>query len=275
MKIDAHQHFWQFDPVRDAWITEPTMSKIRRDFMPKDLKPILDKNEFDGCIAVQADQSSSETQFLLDLANDYTFIKGVVGWVDLNASDLGQQLDALSEYPKLKGFRHILQSERPEFILQKAFIKGVQLLGEKGYKYDILVFPKHLSAVQQFIKTLHNQPFVINHMAKPYIKQGLIEQWKRDMEHIAQYENVWCKVSGMVTEADWVSWQPTDFTSYLDVVFEAFDTDRIMYGSDWPVCLLAADYEKQWAIVENYVSKLSDTERSKVLGRNAQSFYKI
>lgn len=275
MKIDAHQHFWQFDPVRDAWITEPTMSKIRRDFMPEHLKPILDKNGIGGSVAVQADQSIRETQFLLDLADENAFIKGVVGWINLKSADLGQQLNALSVYPKLKGFRHILQGEKPEFMLQKAFIEGVKWLGKKGYTYDILVFPKHLSAVQQFLKTLHNQPFVIDHIAKPYIKQGLIKQWKRDMERIAQYENVWCKVSGMVTEADWINWQPTDFTPYLDVVFEAFGTNRIMYGSDWPVCLLAANYEKQWAIVENYVSKLSDTEGGKILGQNAQSFYKI
>ena len=275
MKLDAHQHFWQFDPVRDAWIDEGSMSAIRRDFMPIDLQPILLRNGFDGCIAVQADQSENETHFLLDLAHKNDFIKGVVGWVDIRAHNLSERLDYSSQFPKLKGFRHILQGEKPEFMLQKSFIEGIKLLGERGYTYDILVFPRHLSAVQKFLQTLDNQPFVIDHIAKPYIQRGLIKQWKRDMHHIAKHENVWCKVSGMVTEADWTNWQGVDFEPYLDVIFEAFGVDRIMYGSDWPVCLLAASYEKQLSIVENYFSKLSYTEGSKIFGKNAQLFYKI
>lgn len=275
MKLDAHQHFWQFDPVRDAWIAEGSMSAIRRDFMPIDLQPILLRNGFDGCIAVQADQSENETHFLLDLAHKNGFIKGVVGWLDIRAHNLSERLDYFSQFPKLKGFRHILQGEKPEFMLQKSFIEGIKLLGERGYTYDILVFPRHLSAVQKFLQTLENQPFVIDHIAKPYIQRGLIKQWKRDMQHIAKHENVWCKVSGMVTEADWVNWQSIDFEPYLDVIFEAFGIDRIMYGSDWPVCLLAASYEKQLSIVENYLSKLSNTEGGKILRKNAQLFYKI
>ncbi len=273
LKIDAHQHFWQFNPVRDAWMTEGSMSAIRRDFLPTDLLPILQKNGFDGCIAVQADQSETETHFLLNLSNKNDFIKGVVGWVDLQANDLSERLDYFSQYPKLKGFRHILQGEKPEFMLQKSFIEGVKLLGNRGYTYDILVFPRHLSAVHKFLQTLDNQPFVIDHLAKPYIQRGLIKQWERDMQRIAKHENVWCKVSGMVTEADWSNWQVADFEPYLDVIFEAFGVDRIMYGSDWPVCLLAASYDKQLSIVENYLSKLSDTEGGKVLGKNAQLFY--
>ena len=283
MKIDAHQHFWQFDPVRDEWMTEGSMSAIRRDFLPTDLQPILQQNGFDGCITVQADQSETETHFLLDLAHKNDFIKGVVGWVDIRANNLSERLDYFSQFPKLKGFRHILQGEKPEFMLQKSFIEGVKLLGEQGYTYDILVFPRHLSAVHKFLQTLDNQPFVIDHLAKPYIKNGLIKEWKRDMQRIAKYENVWCKVSGMVTEADWSNWQAVDFEPYLDVIFEAFGVDRIIYGSDWPVCLLAASYDKQLSIVENYLSKLSDaiasgsaaTQGSKVFGKNALLFYKI
>ena len=275
MKLDAHQHFWHFDPVRDAWITEGSMSVIRRDFLPTDLQPILQQKEIDGCVAVQANQSEMETHFLLELAEQYNFIKGVVGWVDLLSDTVSDPLDYYRGFPKLKGFRHILQGEKPDFMLQPKFIRGIKSLGEKGYKYDILVFPKHLAAVKSFLKRLDNQPFVIDHLAKPYIKRGLIKQWAKDMRSIAQHENVCCKISGMVTEADWQTWQVSDFTPYIDVVLEAFGVNRIMYGSDWPVCLVAATYEKQFSIVKNYISKLSDTEGAKILGLNAQSFYNL
>lgn len=275
MKIDAHQHFWQFDPVRDAWITEGSMSVIRRDFLPKDLQPILQQNGINGCVAVQADQSETETHFLLNLASQNDFIKGVVGWVDLKADNLAERLDYFKQYPKLKGFRHILQGEKPEFMLDLRFTEGVRLLGKMGYTYDILVFPKHLSAVKTFLQKFDNQPFVIDHLAKPYIQKGLIKQWAKDMKAIAKHENVMCKISGIVTEADWTHWTEADFTPYLDVVFEAFGTDRIMYGSDFPVCLVAATYTQQLSIVKNYISKLSDTEGSKILGGNAIKFYKL
>lgn len=274
MRIDAHQHFWQFDPVRDAWITEGAMSTIRRDFLPNDLQPILQQNGIDGCVAVQADQSETETQFLLDLAAQNDFIKGVVGWVDIKSDNLSERLDYFSQFPKLKGFRHILQGEKPEFMLDPKFTEGVRLLGKKGYTYDILVFPHHLIAVKIFLQRTDNQPFVIDHIAKPYIQKGMIDQWAKDLKSIAEYENVYCKISGMVTEADWKGWKEADFTPYIDVVFEAFGTDRIMYGSDWPVCLVAADYDKQLSIVQNYVSKLSDTEGGKIMGENAKNFYK-
>lgn len=279
MKIDAHQHFWQFDSIRDAWITEGSMSVIRRDFMPSDLLPILLKNGFDGCIAVQADQTETETHFLLDLADKNDFIKGVVGWVDIKADNLEKRLDYFSQFPKLKGFRHILQGEKPEFMLNPKFTEGVRLLGKKGFTYDILVFPKHLEAVKTFLKKCDNQSFVIDHIAKPYIKKGLIKQWAKDIKAIAKFENVSCKISGMVTEAKWhpehSEWNEADFKPYLDVIFGAFGTDRIMYGSDWPVCLLAASYEKQVSIIENYVLKGFYTEGGKIIGENAARFYKI
>lgn len=273
MKIDAHQHFWQFDPVRDSWITEGAMSVIRRDFLPSDLKPILTQNGIDGCISVQADQSEAETEFLLKQAAENDFIKGVVGWVDLRSDNLQERLEYFKQFPILKGFRHILQGEKPEFMLQSSFIKGIKMLTKYDFTYDILVFPRHLNAVKTFLKQCENQPFVIDHIAKPYIKKGLIKQWAKDMKAIAQYPNVHCKVSGMVTEADWAGWKESDFTPYLDVVFEVFGENSILYGSDFPVCLLAADYEKQLKIVQNYLSKSSDTER--VMGANAVRFYNL
>ncbi len=275
MKIDAHQHFWQFNPVRDAWITEGSMSAIRRDFMPDDLAPLLSQNGFDGCIAVQAAQSEAETAFLLDLAEKNDCIKGVVGWIDIKGNDLAERLDYFSQFPKLKGFRHILQGEKNIFMLSPKFLEGVRLLGQRGYTYDVLVHPNQLKFVQQFLYKSDNQRFVIDHMAKPYISKGLIKEWAKNLRVVARQKHVFCKISGMVTEADWQNGQNADFTPYLDVVFEVFGADRIMYGSDWPVCLLAATYEKQLAIVQNYVSKLSDTEGAKIMGLNAARFYNL
>jgi L-fuconolactonase len=275
MTIDAHQHFWQFDPVRDVWIEEQSMSVIRRDFMPADLLPTLIKNEINGCIAVQADQSEKETIFLLGLAENFDFIKGVVGWIDIGNYQLEERLDFFSNYTKLKGFRHILQSEKSEYMLERRFIDGVRLLGKRGFTYDILVFPRQLNAVQSMIKQLNSQAFVIDHMAKPLIKKGLIKQWAKDIKAIAKYENVHCKISGMITEADWYQWRDNDFTPYLDVVFEAFGSDRVMYGSDWPVCLLAAGYEKQLNLVKDYILKHIPSAEGKIFGDNAARFYKL
>jgi L-fuconolactonase len=274
MKIDSHQHFWQYNKIRDAWISDE-MSILRNDFMPSDLAPILQKNGINGCIAVQADQSESETKFLLDLADKNEFIKGVVGWIDLRATNLEERLDFFSKNKKLKGFRHILQGEKPAFMLQPDFMAGVMALGKRDFTYDLLVFPKHLTAVKQFLRKLEGQPFVLDHLAKPYLKRGLIQQWKKDMQSIAKHENVYCKISGMVTEADWKTWKPAGFEPYLEVVLEAFGSKRLMYGSDWPVCLLAADYEGQFEVVKDFISKLTTTEQSQIMGENAVKFYNV
>jgi L-fuconolactonase len=276
MRIDAHQHFWQFDPIRDSWMTEGVMNTIRRDFLPQDLQPILQKNKIDGCVAVQADQSETETYFLLELAKQHDFIKGVIGWVDLKSPTLESRLEHFKQYPKLKGFRHILQGEKPEYMLESHFINGIKMLEKYDFSYDILVFPKHLKAVKSFLQKFDNQRFVIDHLAKPYIKKGFIKGWERDMRHISKHHpNVFCKISGMVTEANWEHWKECDFEPYLDVIFEAFGVDRLMYGSDWPVCLLAVDYEKQLSIIKNYCKKLSNTEGGKIMGENAVKYYKL
>jgi L-fuconolactonase len=274
MKIDAHQHFWRYEPVRDAWIT-PDMSVIRRDFLPADLQPLLDQHGFDGCVAVQADQSETETQFLLDLAAAYPFIRGVVGWTDLQAANLPERLDHWAMFPALKGFRHILQGEKPAFMLQPAFKRGIAELGRRGYTYDILVFPGHLPAVLALLKGFDNQRFVIDHLAKPYIRRGLIRQWTKDLRRVARHPNVCCKLSGMVTEADWADWKPGDFTPYLEAALEAFGPDRLLYGSDWPVCLLAADYTTQLRLVSDFIARLTPTEQARVMGANAMHFYQL
>lgn len=274
MRIDSHQHFWKYDPVAHSWINEE-MSVIRKDFLPADLSPLLQQNHIDGCIAVQADQTEKETDFLIELGAQHSFIKGVVGWVDLRAENIRERLDHYQQYAVVKGFRHILQGEEPSFMLQPDFVRGIAALQEFGFTYDILIFPKHLSAALELVKQFPEQPFVIDHIAKPFIKDGLIDEWKKGMKALAQFSNVYCKISGMVTEADWKNWEKEDFTPYLDAVAESFGVNRLMYGSDWPVCLVAASYEKTVGIVQDYYSSFTASEQELIMGGNAARFYRL
>lgn len=274
MIIDSHQHFWKYDPVRDSWI-DSTMKIIQRDFLPRDLKPILIENNVDGCIAVQADQSEYETAFLLDLAAKNNFIKGVVGWVDLCDSNVQKRLEQFDQNKLFKGVRHILQTEKEDFILDRAFINGIQRLAPLNLTYDLLVLPHQLENTTILVSKFSNQKFVLDHIAKPPIKSAGIKNWKLGIEKLAKCPNAYCKLSGLVTEADWSSWKQEDFTPYIDIVFEAFGTDRILFGSDWPVCLLAGSYAKTKKIVTSYIKQLSDTEKAKIMGLNAIDFYGI
>lgn len=275
MRIDAHQHFWKFDPIRDSWINDQ-MSVIQKDFLPHDLYPILVNNGIDGCVTVQSDQSEKENTFQLSNAEKYDFIKGVVGWVDLVAKNVEERLEYYSQFKKLKGFRHILQSERQrDFMLRLDFMYGIGLLKKYSFTYDILILPDQLKYVYQFITTFPDQPFVIDHIAKPYIKDQKTGDWKKEMFILGSSENVFCKISGMVTEADWKTWQKEDFTPYLDVVVDAFGTDRILFGSDWPVCQVAASYEQTIGIVENYFASFTEDEKANIFGKNAIKFYKL
>lgn len=275
LRIDAHQHFWKFDPVRDSWINEE-MKLIQRDFLPSDLQPVLQQNGIEGSVVVQSDQSATENEFQLQNANNNEFIKGVVGWVDLQSDNIKEQLQELSRYKKLKGFRHVLQSEPdPAFMMRPDFLRGISCLRQFNYTYDILIYPKHLSYAKQMVAAFPDQPFVIDHLAKPFIKDGIIEDWKRDMVAIAQHENVSCKISGMVTEANWKQWKKEDFRPYLDVAFEVFGSKRILFGSDWPVCLVAASYEKMLDIVQDYISEFTTQEQSDFWSGNAVSFYNL
>ncbi|GAB2979430.1 amidohydrolase family protein [Mucilaginibacter puniceus] len=275
LKIDSHQHFWKFDPIRDSWIDE-SMSVIQRDFFPEDLEPILKANGIDGCVIVQSDQSEDENHFQIANADKHDFIKGVVGWVDLSASDIEERLNYFSQFKKLKGFRHVLQGEpQRDFMLRPEFLNGISLLDQYNFTYDILVFPDQLKFVKQFVAKFPNHRFVIDHIAKPYIKDNIIEGWREDMEAIAQHKNVFCKISGMVTEAQWNSWKKADFDPYMDVVVNTFGADRVMFGSDWPVCLVAAKYNEVLDIVKDYFSGYSDVEQDKVFGGNAIEFYNL
>jgi len=274
MKIDAHQHFWQFDPVRDAWIDD-TMSVIRRDFLPEDLEPILTENNIEGCVAVQADQSETETEFLLDLAAKNEFIKGVVGWVDLRKENVEERLAHYAENSLFKGVRHIAQGEADDFLLRQDVQRGISFLAKYGLTYDILVFAQQLPAAIELVKAFPKQIFVLDHLAKPQISKGLDKDWQTHIAALAEHPNVFCKLSGMVTETDDFKWKKSDFTPYLDVIFTSFGIDRVMYGSDWPVCLLAADYAAQLNILQEYIAVFSEYEQSKIMGGNAATFYNL
>ncbi len=274
-RIDSHQHFWEYHPVKDAWITDD-MNVIQRDFLPLDLLPLLQENGIEGCIAVQADQSEEETHFLLELANINDFIKGVVGWIDLRAENLASRLDYFSQFKKLKGFRHIVQAEmEDDFLLRDDFCNGIAQLEQYNYTYDILILPKHLRFAVEFVKRFPNQKFVIDHLAKPNFKQADFSDWEKGIREIASLPNVYCKVSGLVTEADWNNWSETDFTYCLNIVSEAFGINRLLFGSDWPVSLLAASYDQSCAIVENYFSKFSSEEQEQFWSGNAIEFYNL
>lgn len=272
--IDSHQHFWHYEPVKHSWIDDE-MALIRKDFLPQDLAPILKSNGVVGTVAVQADQTDQETGFLLGLAAQYDLIKGVVGWVDLRAENISDKLASYIPFNALKGFRHVLQGEEPDFMLQPDFLRGIAALKEYNYTYDILIFPKHLEAALELVKQFPDQPFVIDHIAKPYIKAGLIDEWAKGMVALSKYENVSCKVSGMVTEADYKHWQPSNFIPYLDVVVEAFGMKRLMYGSDWPVCQVAASYGQMIGIVEYYFASFSLDEKNQFFNQNASNFYNL
>jgi L-fuconolactonase len=275
MKIDAHQHFWIFDPVRDAWI-DSSMKKIQRDLLPENLWPILKNNGFDGCVTVQSDQSEEENEFHLRNAAQHEMIKGIVGWVDMQAENLDERLAYYSGFEKMKGFRHVLQGEKQrDFMLRPAFLNGIGLLQKYNFTYDILIFKDQLGYAANFAGRFPEQPFVLDHIAKPDIRNGDIEEWKKGIIALAKHENVMCKLSGMITEADWHKWKPADFAPYLDVVTEAFGTNRLMFGSDWPVCCVAGNYEQVVGLVEGYFADFSDNEKKMIFGDNAAKFYNL
>ena len=272
MKIDAHQHFWTYDPETFAWISDD-MAGIRRSFQPEHLKPVLDYHEFDGCVFVQVNQTEEETLHFHEVALQNPFIKGVVGWTDLFSAQLEENLERYAGMEKVKGFRHIVQGEPVGFMQNPRFVEGVQKLAQFNFTYDILVFPKQLKDAVFIARACPDTRFVLDHMAKPLIKEGKVTQWANYIKELAAHPNVACKVSGLVTEADYRRWKKEDFYIYLDMALNAFGTDRLLYGSDWPVCLVAATYEEQLDIVESYFSELSAGEKAAIFGENATRIY--
>jgi L-fuconolactonase len=277
VKIDAHQHFWRYSEKEYGWIDD-SMAVLREDFLPDRLEKILHANNYAGSIAVQARQSLEETAWLLELAEKHSRIKGVVGWLDLRSDNISEQLEKFATHPKLAGVRHVVQDEPDDnFLLRDDFMRGIQKLLNYDLAYDILIFPKQLPAAIEFVKSFPQHRFVLNHIAKPLIKDGLLSPWKEHLQELATFKNVYCKISGMVTEADWTNWSDTDFSPYLDTVIEAFGMNRLMFGSDWPVCTVAASYERVIKIVDDHLEKrsISISETEAFWGANAVDFYKL
>ncbi len=273
MRLDSHQHFWTYRPDHQVWMTDE-MQVLRRDYLPGELQPLLQSIQFDGTIAVQARQMVGETAWLLELADAHDFIKGVVGWVDLQSPALRSQLETFSLHPKLAGVRHVVHDEPDDhFLLRPEFRRGIAQLREFGLTYDLLLFPKHLPVAVRLVAEFPDQPFVLDHIAKPTVREGRMSPWREDLQRLAQFPNVWCKLSGLVTEATWQQWQPEDFHRYLDIVVAAFGPGRLMIGSDWPVCTLSGTYGDTMKIVTDYIRKLPTEIREGILGGNCARFY--
>lgn len=272
MHLDAHQHFWRYDPIPYPWI--PPQSVLARDWLPRDLAALQQSLGLNGSIAVQARQSLAESEWLLGLADADDRVKGVVGWVDLQSERVDDDLARLSRHPKFVGVRHVVQDEPDDrFLLRPAFLRGISRLKEFGLTYDILIYPNQLPAAIEFVGHFPEQPFVLDHVAKPLIRDGILTPWDDHIRQLAAFPNVMCKLSGMVTEADHQHWKPDDFRRYLDVVVDAFGPQRLMWGSDWPVCLLAASYEQVWRLIGDDTAAWSLEERNGLFGGNCARFY--
>jgi len=275
MKIDTHQHFWQYNDRDYGWIG-PRMEKLKCDQLPADLAGLLHKAGIDGTITVQARQCLEETEWLLQLADENPFIKGVVGWVNLCSRRVDEELERFCHHPKLRGLRHVVHDEPDDqFMMRDDFISGISKLRQYGLTYDLLLFPKHLPVACKLAARFPEQMFVLDHIAKPFIKDGKVKPWDSDIRRLASFENVSCKISGMVTEADWHNWKAEDFRPYMDIVLEAFGSVRVMVGSDWPVCTVAGEYEEVMRIAGDYIEQLSPTEQAAIWETNAKRIYQI
>jgi L-fuconolactonase len=273
MRIDAHQHFWRYDAEEYQWIDD-SMSALRRDFLPDDLQREMRGAGFDASIAVQARQSLEETRWLLALADEHLFIAGVVGWVDLQSDDVDAQIEAI-RHPKLVGLRHIVQAEADGFLARPAFRRGIAMLERHGLAYDILVYARQLREAIHFATAFPDQRFVLDHLGKPDIRQGAFDAWRRDLDRLAAVPNVWAKLSGLVTEADWRRWTRAELHPYVDAAFDAFGADRLMVGSDWPVCTVAGTYKEVMDVVTSALEHRSTAERDAVLGGTAARFWNL
>ena len=275
MIIDSHQHFWIYEKEKHAWIDDE-MGNIRRDFLPPHLRPIYEEHGISSCIAVQADQTLKENDFLLDQARNHDFIKGIIGWVDLQSNRLNKDLEYYSEFPLIKGYRHVVQAESdPLFLLRKDFLNGITELQKRELVYEILVFPHQLPSVLEFVKLFPDITFVIDHIAKPYIKSGYFESWALLMKELGKIENVNCKISGLITEADYQSWKTEEILPYMNVVLESFGPQRILYGSDWPVCLVAGSYGDVINLAKEFSKRLSEEEQVLFFFKNAERIYNL
>lgn len=275
MRIDAHQHFWKYDPQKHGWINDE-MAAIRKDFFPEDLIGELSNAGIDGTIAVQAVETEHENEFLLSLAENHEFIKGVVGWADLRSPLAEQQVARLSANKKLVGFRCVMQGkEDSEYLTHPLFAEQVRMLNRYDKTYDLLVYHDQLASLIRFTDQLPDNKLMLDHIAKPNIKEQDIKTWAAHMEILSRNPNIYCKMSGMITEADYRHWTYEDILPYMEIALTHFGVDRVCFGSDWPVCLVAGTYSQVFGVVNAFISRLSTTEKEKILGLNATQFYKI
>ncbi|MBN2611144.1 MAG: amidohydrolase family protein [Bacteroidales bacterium] len=273
--IDAHQHFWKYNKREYPWINDQ-MEILKKNYLPGHLSSLMTEEKIIGSVAVQARQSIEETEWLLQLADEYEFVKGVVGWVDLCSKNLTDQLDKYASNQKLVGVRHVIHDEPDDFyILRNDFNRGIEELKKYNLTYDILIFEHHLPQTIEFVKKHPNQIFIVDHIAKPKIRQGNLHPWKTNIEKLAGFQNVFCKLSGIITEADWKNWNDETIKPYLDVVVDAFGTNRVMIGSDWPVCLVAGSYKQVIELTTDYFTKFSENEKGAVFGNNALNIYQM
>lgn len=274
MRVDSHQHFWHYTPAGSAWIDD-SMAVLRRDFMPPELEMEVKRAGVDATVAVQVGQSLAETQFLLELAEHYGFIQGVVGWVDLRAADVERTLGELAGNARFKGVRHIVQGEPSGFLAEPAFRAGVASLARFDLSYDVLVYAHQLPEAVDFAQALPEVRFVLDHLAKPQIRAARIEPWRQDIRRLAELPNVSCKLSGLITEAAWNAWTPSDLKPFLDVAVESFGPTRLLVGSDWPVCTLAGSYADVMRVFDDYFAGFSAEERAQVFGETAARVYRL
>ena len=274
MTIDSHVHFWKYDKRKDAWITD-RMKILQQHYYPEHLQPTLKRNGIDGVVAIQTDQSELETHFLNEMAATHSFIKGVVGWVDLRKDNCAERLQYFSQYPIIKGWRHIVQAEATGFLKDEKFLAGIALLQTMGYTYDLLIYPHQLEEAADFTARFPEQKFVLDHGAKPEIRDQKINEWKAGIRALAAHPNTCCKLSGLFTEARWKDWRAGEFYPYLDVLVEAFGTQRLLFGSDWPVILLSGIYVQWKSLIEKYFENLPIEEMENIMGNNAFQFYNL
>jgi len=272
--IDAHIHFWKYNKIKDDWITDE-MKLLQKDFLPQDFKPVLEENNVNGVIAVQADQSENENEFLMELSKNNSFIKGIVGWVDFQNENIENKLLYYSKFPVIKGFRHIVQAEPHGFFRNEFFLNGIKLLKKFNFTYDILIYENQLKEAIEFVNQFPEQKFIIDHCAKPAIKNKSINEWKKGINEISQNTNVYCKLSGLTTEAEWNTWEEKDFYPYFDCVFESFGINRLVFGSDWPVVNISGGFSNWKTLLKNYMLDFTKEEREKVFEKNAIEFYNL
>jgi L-fuconolactonase len=272
--VDCHQHFWQVGRFNYPWMS-PDLGVLYQDYLPEALSPLLPRHGVMQTVVVQASNSLEETRWLLELAEHHPFIAGVVGWIDLKG-EAERELDELAAHPRFKGVRHLVESEPDdEWLAQAEVIRGLRALGARGISYDLLVHPRHLPAAISVVAQCPEVNFAVDHLAKPPIARGEITEWAQEFRKIARFDNVWCKLSGLVTEADWKGWSPRDLKPFVDVALECFGPRRLMFGSDWPVCLLAADYDCLVEAMQSLLAELNEADRRMILAENAARFYRL